>query len=231
MSDAALAVLMRWPRRGEGKSRLAADLGVDAAHLVHRAFVADTLAWPWSGVRVLAVSPDAAAVLAARAVAVEAVVVAQPATHLGGRIAAALQAAFGTGAGSVVLVGTDSPSLPHRLLLACVDAAARRGAAMVPAEDGGFVALAMGGDAWRLHGLGWLDGGIAWGTERVATQTRAAALRRGLEIAVTEPWYDVDTLADLDRLQADLMCSSHRAPRTLDCLEALQIGGLAEQAS
>jgi glycosyltransferase A (GT-A) superfamily protein (DUF2064 family) len=231
VSDEALAVLMRWPRRGQGKSRLAAGVGVDAAHRLHRAFVADTLAWTWSGPRVLAVSPDAAAVLAARAAAPHASVVAQPARGLGERIAGGLDAALRTGASCAVLVGTDSPSLPHSLLLACVGAAVRYGAAMVPAEDGGFVALAVRRDAWLRDGLAWLRGGIAWSTEHTAAQARAAGRRCGLSVATTEPWYDVDTAADLDRLFADLVCTPHRAPRTLGCLDALGAGRVAERAS
>jgi hypothetical protein len=228
MSEAALAVLMRWPRPGEGKSRLAADLGVEAAHQLHRAFVADTLAWSWPGPRVLAVAPDAAAVAAARAAVPGAVVVAQPSRDLGRRIAFGLRAALATGAHCAVLVGTDSPSLPHSLLAVCVDAASRAGAAMVPADDGGFVALAVRGS----HRLAWLRDGIDWSTSRTAAQTCAAAGLCGLSVAVTEPWYDVDTAADLDRLHADLLGAPHRAPRTLAWLEVLGSGRrLAERAS
>ncbi len=107
----------------------------------------------------------------------------------------------------------------------------RHGSAMVPAEDGGFVALAVRRDAWLRDGLAWLRGGIAWSTEHTAAQARAAARRCGLSIALTEPWYDVDTAADLDRLFADLVCTPHRAPRTLGCLDALGAGRVAERAS
>lgn len=232
MSQAALAVLMRWPRPGEGKSRLAADVGVAAAHDLHRCFVADTLAWPWAGPRVLAVAPDLAAVASTRAAAPRALVVAQPDGDLGVRIARALRVALDTGATRALLVGTDSPSLPHRLLVACLDAAVRQGAAMVPAEDGGFVALAVDGAAVRAHGLHWLeDGGVAWSTDRTAAQVRAAARRRGLGVGCTTPWFDVDTVAGLERLHADLRRAPGRAPRTLRCLRRLGSPPVVERAS
>jgi uncharacterized protein len=233
MSDAALAVLMRWPRRGEGKTRLAAQVGRDAAHRLHCAFVGDTLAWsvPWQ--RLLAVAPDDTAVERARAVLGRgAPVVAQAHGDLGHRIAAALRQASCGGARHAVLVGTDSPSLPAHLLAACVQLAVRSGAAMVPAEDGGFVALAVCGDVICDGALDWLRSGIEWSTERTAAQTAAAARRRGLDIALTAPWYDVDELDDLDRLHADLAAAPHRAPRTLRCLRRLDLGrGRTEEAS
>jgi uncharacterized protein len=215
---AALAVLMRWPRPGEGKTRLAAQIGVTAAHRLHSAFVADTLGWPAPRPRLLAVSPDDDAVAEARRCAPDAVVVRQAHGDLGVRIAAALSEALHGDAAAAVLVGTDSPSLPHRLLMACLSA----GAAMVPAEDGGFVALAISREAVARHGLDWLrSDGIEWSTAHTAAQTLAAARRAGLSLALTAPWYDVDGAADLPRLHADLRADPGRAPHTLRCLEAL----------
>lgn len=224
MSTTALAVLMRWPQRGVGKSRLAAQIGVDAAHLLHRAFVADTLRWPQPRPRVLAVSGDGAALLRAQRAAPDATVVAQSSGDLGRRIAAALQVALGGDAACAVLVGTDSPSLPPQLLAACVDAARERGAAMVPAKDGGFIALAVARQAVAHCGLDWLHGGIDWSTECTAAQTVEATRRAGLHVERTAPWYDVDGAGDLDRLAADLGGDPSRAPHTLRALEALGAG-------
>jgi len=232
MNGAALVVMMRWPRRGEGKTRLAARLGADAAHALHRAFVADTLAWPAPRPRLLAVSPDTAAVAAARVVAPDAVVVAQACGDLGVRIASALDAALGCGADRAVIVGTDSPSLPHRLLRACLDAAGDGAACMVPALDGGFVALAVGRSAAQRYGFDWLHhGGIAWSTKHTAMSTVDAAARAGLAVHTTAPWYDVDELGDLPRLHADLRQDPGRAPRTLRRLDRLGVAAAADLAS
>jgi glycosyltransferase A (GT-A) superfamily protein (DUF2064 family) len=230
--SAALVVLMRWPRRGEGKTRLAAQVGAAAAHRLHRAFVADTLAWPAPRPRLLAVSPDAAALLAARAAAPDAVVVPQLHGGLGVRIGGALTAALRSGADRAVLVGTDSPSLPHRCLLECLDSVRHGGACMVRAEDGGFVALAVHGEVARRPGLDWLHGAIAWSTEQAAAQTVAVAARSGVRIeTLAERWYDVDGRADLGRLHADLRADPERAPRTLRCLERMALATPAELAS
>ena len=221
MSGAALVVLMRWPRVGEGKTRLAAHLGVEYAHRLHRAFVADTLDWSAPGGRVLAVAPDHAAVTAAALAAPDAIVVAQSRGDLGRRIAAALSAAMRTGADRAVLVGTDSPSLPLCLLLECLDVAGDAGAAIVPAEDGGFIALAVRRSTATQHGLGWLHRGIDWSTARTAAQTVVAARRTGVSMASTASWYDVDEVGDLPRLHTDLGADPLQAPRTLRCLDEL----------
>jgi glycosyltransferase A (GT-A) superfamily protein (DUF2064 family) len=231
MSDTALAVLMRWPQLGVGKSRLARQVGVEAAHRLHCAFVADTLAWRAPRPRVLAVAPGESAVLHARVAAPDAVVVAQAPGDLGRRIAAALRIALRGGARRVVLVGTDSPSLPHRLLTSCIDLSRRGGAAMVPAEDGGFVALAVEASLIARCGLRWLERGIEWSTERTAAQTIAGARAAGLDPRCTAPWYDVDDSAALDRLSTDLRIAAGRAPRTLRCLEMLGILPALERVS
>lgn len=230
MSDAVLAVLMRWPRLGEGKTRLAAQIGAVAAHRLHRCFVLDTLAWGTPRPRVLAVSPGASED-AVRRLAPDATVVRQVESGLGRRIAGGLRAAFALGGGCAVLVGTDSPSLPHGLVTDCLAAAAHHGAAMVPAADGGFVALALTRGSVQRCGLDWLDSDIAWSTERAAADTWRAAQDRGLDVATVAPWYDVDTAADLDRLHADLRSDPQRASRTLRWLDQRAAAATVERAS
>lgn len=231
MSPAVLVVLMRWPRLGEGKTRLAAQIGAVEAHELHRCFVHDTLSWPAPRPRVLAVSPDVAAVDVVRSLAPDAAVVQQDHGDLGRRIAGGLRAAFAGGAQCTVLVGTDSPSLPHGLLMDCISGASRHGAAMVPAGDGGFVALALTRRSKQRCGLAWLDADIAWSTARAAADTCRAAQRHGLDVAAVAPWYDVDTGADLDRLHADLRRDPHRAARTLRRLDEWTATVTVERAS
>jgi glycosyltransferase A (GT-A) superfamily protein (DUF2064 family) len=227
---AALAVLMRQPRPGQGKTRLAAQLGVRVAHRLHAAFVADTLGWPLPLPRVLAVAPDAAAAAAVRAWLPGVDVGVQAAGDLGCRIAELLRRAA-LDARQVVLVGTDSPSLPETLLVECLDMATPAAVAVVPAEDGGFIALSVHRETVARDGLAWLERGIAWSTSRTLADTARMARAAGLEVRHTASWYDVDARGDLPRLHADLQAAPHRAPRTLRCLDALGVAAAAEVAS
>ncbi|HEX6492376.1 MAG TPA: DUF2064 domain-containing protein, partial [Candidatus Dormibacteraeota bacterium] len=133
-----LVVLMRWPQLGTGKSRLAAALGAEAAHRLHLGFVADTLGWSAAWPRLVAYNPPEAAAAVARA-APGAALVAQPEGDLGVRLAHAFAAAFALGARRVLLVGSDSPTLPEELLEACLGAAVGATVSLVGADDGGFV--------------------------------------------------------------------------------------------
>jgi hypothetical protein len=45
---------------------------------------------------------------------------------------------------------------------------------------------------------------IAWSTARVAAQTRERAAEIGLQLHVLPQWYDVDDIASLQRLHAEI---------------------------
>jgi hypothetical protein len=214
--DDLLVVLMRWPSPGTGKSRLAATLGAETAHRLHRGFVADTLAWSGAWPRLIAFDPPEARHRVARA-APGAALAAQPGGDLGDRLAHAFAGGFATGARRVVLVGSDSPTLPEALLEACVEAADP--VSLVGARDGGFVAMtATRGAAARLPAL---FEGVQWSTSRTAAQVTARACAAGLAVRDVGGWYDVDEVADLDRLAADLARDPGRAPRTAAAIAGL----------
>jgi hypothetical protein len=71
--------------------------------------------------------------------------------------------------------------------------------------------------------------GIDWSTERVARQTMERARAIGLPVHVLPAWYDVDELAALRLLHAELCegrsfaadLQSHQAPRTAELIRAL----------
>jgi rSAM/selenodomain-associated transferase 1 len=214
-----LVVLMRWPVLGTGKSRLAAALGAEAAHRLHRGFVADTLRWSAAWPRLVAFNPPQARREVARA-APGAELVAQPAGDLGTRLDHAFAGGFAAGARRVLLVGSDSPTLPEALLEACLEAAGEGTVSLVGAQDGGFVAIAAGrAAAARLPAL---FAGVEWSTARTAAQVTARARAAGLEVRRTGAWYDVDEAGDLQRLARDLARDPGRAPRTAAALAGLE---------
>ncbi len=119
---------------------------------------------------------------------------AQRGDDLGSRMQAAIEDTLAAGATPVVLVGSDLPHLPP----AHVEAAfgqldAGRDVVLGPAEDGGYYLIGMRCPQPAVFS------GIDWGTPRVLTQTLAAAGRAGLDVALIEPWYDVDRPDDVRR--------------------------------
>jgi rSAM/selenodomain-associated transferase 2/rSAM/selenodomain-associated transferase 1 len=129
---------------------------------------------------------------------------------LGERMSAAFRQLFAAGYARVILIGSDLPSLPPSRI-ADADHALRRGADVVfgPAEDGGYYLIGLS----RPTDL--LFSGIAWGGPDVLRQTVARARAAGWRVETIDPWYDVDSPADLARIANE---PDARASRTRQLL-------------
>ena len=145
---------------------------------------------------------------------------------LGDRLSGSFRREFALGAPAVLAVGSDHPALPVRLLEEALSAlAAGSQIAVVPADDGGYCAIAL----TQAVPLEPFFKGIPWSSPAVlgATQERAARLNIGL--AVLESSYDVDRPEDVARLQTDIASRDPSAadfPRaTARALSALLPGG------
>ena len=127
---------------------------------------------------------------------------------------------FDLGAGRVVIVGTDVPSLPPRRIDRAFDLLAEYEIVLGPSVDGGYYLVGLSTPIREI----FRD--IAWSTEHVFAQTleRARALR--LTAGVLPSWYDVDTPEQLDHLVEDARAhlrSGHAdpIPHTRACLSTL----------
>lgn len=114
----------------------------------------------------------------------------------------AIEQILAHGHGSAVVLNADSPSLPTSLLNETAELLARPGdrAVLGPSSDGGYYLLGLKAAHRRMFE------DIAWSTERVAAQTRERARDIGLDLHELPLWYDVDDVATLRRLHAEL-CS------------------------
>lgn len=138
---------------------------------------------------------------------------------LGARMAAAFGVELAAG-GPVVIVGTDSPSLPPRLVDAAFAALAEVPAVIGPASDGGYYLLGLRDGIPPVFGPG-----IEWGSETVLGRTLAALAASGVAFRVLDPWYDVDRPEDLVLLShhlPSLIAAGDPPPvRTMAALEHL----------
>ena len=213
MRDApSLILFARVPHLGRVKTRLAARLGDRGALDLYRAFLEDA-ARVYAGRSewdpVVAVEPDA--------LAPEIVALFPPPWRrepqgeggLGQRLAGAFGREFAGGRPAAIAVGSDHPALPRRRLaeaLACLRGGTR--AAAIPAEDGGYCAIALAADV----PLDAAFGDIPWSTGDVLAATRQRLAARGVTLAVLEGGYDVDRPEDLDRLKNDLSLLDPASP-------------------
>lgn len=211
----SLIVFAKEPLSGAVKTRLTPPLPPDEAAILYTAFVRDTCATIAAAAepgdrRVLAAAGEIGPVLRRIAEEHGFETASQEGADLGARMAHALGVELARGAGTVVLVGSDSPTLP----LAEVRAARRQLAAssplavLGPARDGGYWLVGASGRVPDIFAK------IPWSTPDVLPATIERARERGVELALLEAWYDVDDAADLRFLEAELERSDDLAPRT-----------------
>jgi rSAM/selenodomain-associated transferase 1 len=185
-----LGLFAKWPAPGGAKTRLAPDdatFGVRVA----RAFLLDALT-RFASVdarRVLACAPPEAEADFAALAGGRFALVAQAAGDLGHRLCSFFTQEFAAGAAAVVVVGTDSPTLPVVFVEQAFAALERADVVLGPAADGGYYLLG-------CRRLPPVFEGIAWGGSRVLAETVARLSDLAWRLAVLPPWYDVDTPAD-----------------------------------
>lgn len=215
-------VMVKAPRAGAVKTRLVPPLtGAEAASLAS-SFARDTVESVRRIARevVIAYAPDDGRDALEAVLGEEGLLwFAQRGEDLGARIESAAAFAFERTSGPVVVVGTDSPTMPPTFVERAFASlsACESDVALGPTEDGGYY----------LVGLRKLSEGlfrnVEWSTPRVYRQTASNASRLGLRVLELPRWYDVDTSADLLRLRDELLsdeAARARAPHTREWIRA-----------
>jgi rSAM/selenodomain-associated transferase 1 len=193
-----LVVMARWPAPGRCKSRLAAGIGAGRAAAVQARLIQHTLATARQSRRRL----GCRVVLAVQGLGPQAcrrwgaelgcdAAVPQGGGELGTRLQRQLLRALAAGAGRVVLIGSDLPTLDSADLESAFAGLGARGLVLGPAGDGGYWLIGL--DRSRPS----LLAGIPWGSGAVLERTLAAA--RGLELSpvLLAVHHDLDRAADL----------------------------------
>ncbi len=216
MAGPAIGVMAKAPRPGLAKTRLIPALGPEGAAKLARAFLEDSaaLARGVAETHVVA-SPDETCAELAALTGLSALP--QGEGDLGARIVVAFAALFARGHCPVLLIGADTPTLPRTHLLAALALLAERPdrAVLGPTGDGGYWTVGLSAPTPALFE------GIAWSTPRVLADTRRAAARAGIDIALAPAWDDIDEPADLAVLARQLAEDGTAAPATRAALARL----------
>ena len=211
----ALIIFARAPQLGRVKTRLAPPLSARQALSFHVACLESTAhlaaSLPPSIEKWLYLTSGAAAGRRQLRLPISIRMGRQRGSDLGKRLERALREQQRAGAGSVVVIGSDSPMLSLRRLRYSFSAVTRSQAVLGPARDGGFYLMGLALPGLKLRGL--FDG-VDWGGPRAYRQMRARLQSAGLRLALLPPSYDVDTPSDLARLARDMRRSrsQHLAP-------------------
>ncbi len=203
-----IAVLARAPVAGEAKTRLAPALGAEgaaglAAWMLRRA-VATARAAELGPVQLFCAGdidhPEFLACAAGGTLQRHA----QAAGDLGLRMLRAAETAMT--ADGVIVIGTDCPALTPAQLRHVADELARQDAVVIPAEDGGYVLIAMRRPAPELFA------DIAWGKSNVMLRTRQRLANLGWHWSEPLTLWDVDRIEDVERLGRKLAEAGETPP-------------------
>jgi rSAM/selenodomain-associated transferase 1 len=195
-----LGLFAKWPRAGEVKTRLAAASAPDWAAEVASAFLhdlVDRLATV-DAFRVLVFAPRTAEAWFTELARGRYALHPQSEGDLGRRLAAFFTDQFRTGAESVVVLGSDSPTVPPAFVAQAFHELQRADVVLGPATDGGYYLIGC------ARGLPPLFDGIPWGSSCVLRDTIRRLAESACRLALLPPWYDVDTLDDWRMLEGHL---------------------------
>jgi len=197
----ALIVVAKQPAPGQTKTRLSPPLTSGQASELYKCFLLDTLDQMRKVDevhRVIAYLP-----LEARDFfhhfASDFELVPQNGHDLGSRLDHALTSYLSQGYERVVIMDSDSPTLPSVYLSQAFNALADGAdVALGPCDDGGYYLIGIKKPAPRLLRE------VKMSTPTVTADTIALAEEQGLRVSLLSTWYDVDDAASLTRLMKDV---------------------------
>ena len=207
-----LVVVAKQPAAGQTKTRLCPPLTGETAAQLYTCFLHDTLEImrqvPNVERSIAYLPADAGGYF--RQLAPDMTLTPQRGPGLGERLDHLLTDALHDGATQVVVMDSDSPTLPPAFVAQAFDRLSD-GADVVfgPCRDGGYYLVGMTRPQPRLLR------DVPMSTPTVLRDTLALAAELGVSVALLPAWYDVDTIAELDELRLELAAANDTvAPHT-----------------
>jgi uncharacterized protein len=199
----AVAIMAKAPQSGQVKTRLCPPLSYREAAELYRCFLLDKIAQVSTLQRaapVVSYSPDDSRPLFEDLTPLHFMLIPQHGDDLGARLLFTFDRLFRQGFTQVIVIDSDTPTLPTAYLEQALMLIAERVNDVVlgPTEDGGYYLIGLRQSHRELFEQ------MPWSTSQVFPETRRRSEQYGLTVACTEYWYDVDTPEDLSRLRGSL---------------------------
>jgi len=212
-----IVIMTKVPQAGKVKTRLQPYLTARQSAEISVCFLQDTEAKAKTVAQnlIIAFSPIEMKNLLIDILQTEPILVEQKGENLGERMFHAFEFAFLHDSDAVVMIGTDSPTVPAEFIKrAFAFLETKADAVLGKTKDGGFY----------LIGLRKLERAIfknvEWSSPKTFEQTRHNIENLNLSLSEISNWYDVDTPEDLKRLKKELMGNPQLAPKTAEFLNS-----------
>jgi len=220
----AIAVMARAPEAGRAKTRLVPPLSYETAADLYRCLLLDKLQQvaglsdidPYLSYTPLEARSSMLTLLPERFTLIP-----QAGSSLGDRLHRLSAILLERGHPAVILIDSDSPTLPTPYLLDAVVRLQSGTTDLVlgPTDDGGYYLIGLTRPCRTLFD------DIPWSSPTVLKETLHRAAAQRLQTAVLPSWFDIDTPDDLIRLRRDLATAGATiAPHTRHFLFSRQAG-------
>ena len=190
--DNALILFARDPILGKVKTRLSPFLEEDVILKLYTCFLQDSLyniRQVENVDRFVGVAPSNESGFFTGMLGSDIRMFVQEGESLGDKMHGAIQDRFTEGYERVVIIGSDSPSLPASYIYRAVGS--DKDMVLGPSTDGGYYLIGMRGKVVEV----FKD--VTWGTETVLQETCEHLVQNGASLDLLPVWYDVDTPEDL----------------------------------
>jgi uncharacterized protein len=201
----AVAIMCKTPESGQSKTRLSPPLHPDECAEISACFISDLArtidGLTADGVVGCAVYTPLGSEAALRKLLPNGFALTKQSDGaFGERLLQGIVDLLSQGHEGVILVNSDSPTLPLSILRAAVEAV-RSGDCVVlsPAHDGGYTLIGLSKPHERLFA------DIPWSTNAVYELTLVRARESGLPVVNVPGWYDVDDAGSLKMLEDELL--------------------------
>ncbi len=205
------------PQAGKVKTRLQPFLTAEQSAEISISFLEDTVRKAETVAQhlIIAFSPAEERNLLINVLWSEPILIAQTGKNLGERIFHAFEFAFSGGAEAVVVIGTDSPTLPAKFIEQAFTLLKDKADAVLgKTEDGGFYLIGLRQSEKKIFE------NVEWSSPKTFEQTKRNIENLNFKLSEIPVWYDVDTPKDLKRLKTELAANPQLAPKTSEFLDS-----------
>lgn len=215
-NDRCILFFAKYPEAGGVKTRLAADIGQDAAAEIYKNFIEDLLSLLKSlnvNLKFYFSPPDTEEGFS-KWLGKKYCFKPQIGADLGKILTNAFGDAFQENPANVVAIGSDSPDLPEDYINLSFHALGTHDVVLGPADDGGYYLIGFTKEAF----LPQVFEHITWSADTVFDQTLNILRQHRRNVYILPQWHDVDTLDDLKSLLSRNENTPFSQSRTFSCL-------------